>query len=575
MSECKPCGIGPQDETPTENNFCEPAIRDIDSVGFCLLDENGNPIQAPTGPDTDSGCVERPNGLSCPKDALCDIWDLTKTNESCVIEGYVEESLNIGAAEVFVYKLMGVYEQTLLVDQIGAGEPISSGSLAANPPAHAFDVFITEWRSSHVGSQVVASSYLGYDFGPIMLNTGRHRYGIETYIKKDVTKIRIKQGCDSKNRATRIRLERSSDGQKWYGVDVFDVQDCDGMIEVNVRRTVPSRWWRIRPVQFNGGPDDYWAVKALQLIDYEETAINNIQDRIFLENRDRQYDTNAKRMKAAYIPIDVVANQSKFAFNPFSDQYSLEVSFKSTLANLGRPFVIGDIIELTPETQYTTTLRPVKKYVEVIDVAWSTNGYTPNWVPTMQRLLCRPALASQETQDIFGKLTGKTDENNVFDLDDGSAAKYQDDSTITQTIEAKANTAVPQDGTDYANVPELSQELKDYAKKYPGMDFSKFARNRNVYGIDAMPPNGLPYTEGETFPSSPSDGDYHRLTYDSVRKGIPPRLYRYSVKKAQWVYLETDHRFFIKNAKSLIEEFRNENSSSVTPVNKIDKKLNP
>lgn len=549
---------------------CKPANTDPRfSTGNCAIDDPGSG----NGNQPEQGglpCVVRPNGRLCPDTTLCSPWDLTKADEiTCLTEDFIEEQLNISGANVNVHKLLGVHEQGILQDLTNNGLAISSGDLANNPAINAFDEFITEWRSSHTGSNVTANAFIGYDFGPFKLANGRDRYGVDTFINRDISTIRIMQGCESKNRATKIRVERSSDGVKWYGVAVLNVQDCDGLVTLNFRRTVPSRWWRIRPVEFNGGNSDYWAVRELQFIEYEATSINNIEDPIFLENRNRDYDEFAITLKAQYTPSDRQTVVSRFAVDMGLDDYSFDFSFRQIVSRLGRPFVIGDIIELPSETQYSASLRPIKKYLEVTDVSWSANGFGPNWVPTIQKISAKPVMASQETQDIFGKLTADVDSSGLFDINDGLDGKaYQDYHDISQTLKADALTQVPAKGIDLGDIAKLSDELLAYSDAHPNMNLRKNDRPKSIFGIDALPPNGLPYTEGDDFPAKPKDGDYHRLTYTRIGSTIPARLHRYSDAKKRWIYLQKDMKQAVNSSKQPTDSYLNE-SSSKTPIDKI------
>lgn len=556
MSDCKSCNIT---EVNLDKKGVECGIVNEDPLlsGNCTVDENGNVISTPQQPiSTNTTCITTPIGIVCPNNTLCTVFDLSNGPESCLIADVIEESLNIGGADINVYKMLGVHEQGSLMDQVGSGAAIASSFLPGYEPLNAFNKFVTEWRSAESGSEVLQKSYIGYDFGPILLENGRVKYGIETYVKKDVTKIKIKQGC-ADNRVIKARLERSSDGQVWYGVATISLPDCDNLVTISVKRSVPSRWWRLRPIEFNGGPNDYWSVQALQLIDYEETSVYNIQDRILLENRDIEYTITPISLKAQYTPQDVRTMISKWGGNFNTNEYVLEVSFNQSVRRLGRPLVIGDIIEIPSETQYTSNLTPVKKYLEVQSVGWSVNGYTPNWKPTLQTIVCVPALASRETQDVFGKITQDLDTSGLSDIYDGTNQKYQDIANISQTIKADANTMVPEDGTDFSSVPELSQELLDFSDKHPFMNLRKFdRRNRHVYGVDAMPPNGIDFTTGDSFPENPVNGDYHRLTYTQYGDNIPAKLYRWSSSKKVWIYLEKDKRAEMNNGKSLIEEFK-------------------
>lgn len=558
---------------------CHPRNKFLDS-GNCdnsvtIDDYDDNSLNG-TGPyDCDGGGLRK-----CPTtNDECYPWEITdQTGDSCIIEDYIEESLLIGAAEVNVHKLLGVYSQIKLIDENDIGTSFASSQHPNFPSSNAFDIRDTEWRSVELGNDVVKNAYIGYDFGPIRLDNGRLRYGIETYVKKNISTIKIKQGCDSKNRATRLRIERSADGIKWYGSSIVTVPDCDGTVTISFRSTSPTRYWRIRPLEFNGGDEDYWAVKALILSEHEKTDVYNIQDKIFLENRDRKYSKDVIRTKAAYTPVDYQGFLSKMGFNsPYnSEQYLLEFSFQQVIRLLGRPLVIGDILQLPSETYYTPKMQPTLKYLEVTNVAWATGSYTPQWIPTLLRVIAQPAMSSQETQDIFGKLTEDLDHLGTSDINDGIRNKnYQDVHDIDQTIAADANTAVPQRGQDYANVHALSTELKDWINAtLPGVDTEKLDRRPPIWAQDALPPNGEDYTVGDDFPNNPSNGDYHRLTYDSIDKTIAPRLYRYSDYKKRWLYLETDARFNVwTGTESTITEFLND-SVDKTDVNKIDDHLN-
>ena len=569
MSNCKSCQIEGV-VFPLTGKDCGIINTDpLYNTGNCELDANGVPIVPSDSSTSGTGsCIKTPSGLLCPAVENCSPFDLSESPETCIINDYIEESIDIGGAPLNVFRLLGVHEQGSLQDLIGAGTSFSNGYLPNYSSANAFDKYITEFRSLQTGSDVVKSAFLGYDFGPIKLENGRNRYGIETAIKHDVTRINFKQGCNSKNRVTKIRVERSNDGEKWFGVTIQNIQDCDGLVTLDFNKSVPSRFWRIKPLEFNGSDDDYWSVQALQFIDYEATKINNIEDRILLENRNRDYDENAINMKCSYQPIDTIGNVTQFGFMSGANKWVIEVSFTASVKALGRPFVIGDIIELPAETQYSPNLTPIKKYLEIEDVGWSVNGYTPTWVPTMLRLIAIPAVASQETQDLFGKLTRDVDSSGLIDIDNGQNLKYQDYNDIAQTIEADANTMVPERGEDTSKVAKLSDELLQYGEDHPDMNLKRLDRKRSNYSIDALPPNGESYTEGDEFPTgTPADGAYHRLTYTKVGKDIPARLYRYSKVKKFWVYLETDKRFAAKNTKPILQEFLDPERSSVTNSN--------
>jgi len=585
MGNCTSCNISDtqQESTNVENVVipdpkCEYKINDpLENEGNCALlpDDNGIDNDDGTG---NGGCVVGPTGKICPEVENCPVWDLTQSDDDCIVDDYIEEQLNIAGTNLQVFKLLGIHEQGSLQDVTGSGTPISSGDLGNNPASNAFDKFITEWRSSAMGQNVL-QSYIGYDFGPIKLRNGRERYGLPTEVMKDISSIKIMQGCDAQNRVTKLRIERSENGQKWYGVAQVNVKDCDGLVTINFRRTVPSRFWRIRPLQFNGGANDYWSVKALQFVEYEATSLFNIQDKILLENRDRDYNEFPILVKGTYTPQEFSTMFDRFGFNQVGDIFSFDVSFSQCVQRLGRPIVIGDILLVESERQYSSTLRPIDKYLEVTDVMWSASGFTAAWKPTVHKIIAKPLLASQETQDVMGKLTVDTDSTNLFDGNDGNdGKKYQDYMDISDNIRSKKKKDVPAEGTDMADIPVLSKELRDYASGRLNKNINNLGRNApgkptDPSAVDAMPPNGLPFTVGDDFPTTPANGDYHRLTYTRLGNSIPARLHRYSSRKGRWIYLETDYKSTINAHRPFLKEYTSRDSTK-TPLNQIDEELN-
>lgn len=549
------------------------------------FDDSCKGTSGPYHPDTNGtdngkpGCEPRPGtDQYCPptsKDNTCRPFQLTKNRDNCFIDGVINEALNIGGADVNVYKLLGVHEQGKLVDATGNGNPISNGDAPGFPASNAFDVYVTEWRSIQRGPGVTASSYIGYDFGVVKTpDDSRRVYGIEVSVRKHITALAIKQSSDPSKRVTRARIERSSDGQKWYGVALVNLPDDDCLNTIYFRDSVTMRYWRIRPVEFNGGATDYWGVQALQLFpNYVGTRHDNIQDKIFLENRDRDYATDPALIKGSYDLIDVSTELSKFGIELPAQTMYLTVNFSACVAVLGRPLVIGDIIELPSEAQYSAEMRRIQKWMEVTDVAWSTEGYTPGWQPTMLRVILQPAFASQETQDIFGDLAEQEipDELGLLDKGDGKHPHYQDYSDIRQEIQELGKEIAPEYGAEGSSTIRSWEEEELQAAEQQGLpNLQKIGLNSTgLYVEDAMPPNNAPFTEGPSFPENPSHGDYHRLTYEGLSRDVPARLYRYSSSKSRWIYLETDRRAEFDPDKPRLEEYlESDNAKPHTHITK-------
>ena len=241
------------------------------------------------------------------------------------------------------------------------------------------------------------------------------------------------------------------------------------------------------------------------------------------------------------------------------------VGFQTCVQVLGRPLIIGDIIRLPSEAQYNAKMERIEKWMEVTDVAWSTEGYSPTWQPTILRVVLSPAISSQETQDIFGDLA----ESFIDDLGtmssgegDSNSKLYQDYNNATEAIKVAANERVPESGAEGSSrIREWTQEEIDKAATAKAdKRLAKIGLNsKGLYVEDGLPPNNAPYTEGPEFPDNPQNGDYHRLTYESVHVDeVAPRLYRWSQVKKRWIYLETDKRKLFNGIKPRIQDFIDE-----------------
>jgi hypothetical protein len=490
--------------------------------------------------------------------STCRPWDLTKIGDSSWMDSQSQEQLAIAGAQVNVHKLLGVHEQTDLIDLTKNGTPLSGGDAPNYAKTNVFQATRSEWRSRQSGiAAITASSFIGYDFGVIKISSGRQRYGIDADIRHMITTMRIKQSANPLQRVTKARIERSQDGKHWFGVAIVNLPNDDVLNTIHFKHSVINRYWRLRPLDFTGGECDSWGIQALELHDYSATDLNNIQDKIFMENRDRDYATDAITIKGYYTLMSPQTELTRFGIEVPSATYNIKVNFNATVAAIGRPIVIGDIIELPSETQYTPALAAVKKYLEVTDVTWDADSYTPGWQPLLLLVTAQPALATQETQDIFGKLAKTIDPTGLFDQDDGNNPKWQDFTGVNEYIAQSALNGVPERGAEGSNtVREFTNEELAIAKAKGYGHISKFGFNsKGMFVEDAIPSNNEPYTEGPTYPATPKDGAYHRLTYEGMAQNVPARLYRWSKTKDRWVYLETDRRQQYMNQKQMLDEY--------------------
>lgn len=496
--------------------------------------------------------------ISCPSPSTiadCSLWEFNGSHDFCFIENQAREALAIAGAPLNIHRLLGVLEQKSLTDQTGQGQPISSGDHPLHPASNAYTQYDTMWKSRLTGQDLIDRGYLGYDFGVQKIIGGRARYTVPAPNIHNVSMIKIKQGADPANRVTKARVERSEDGVSWNGVAVIYLPNNDQLNTITFRQTAPARFWRVRPLEFGGIDCDSWVVQALELIEQTSTDERNIEDIVLFENRNRDYTTTPISMKGYYDLLSPQTILMRLGAGITTTTYNIRVLFSSCISQLGRPIVIGDIIELPSETQYTPALDPIKRYVEVTDVTWDSTTYTPGWVPIMLLVTAQPALASQETRKIFGDISMKVDGMGLFQPMDEGAIKYQDFSEITDGIRAEAIAELPEMGSEGSNtVREFTPEEVALAAPFGNLKPLNFNRT-GLYVEDALPQNGAPYTEGPEFPASPKDGDYHRMVYVGMSRDIPAKLYRFSTTKNRWIYLETDRREEHNAVKPVLKEY--------------------
>lgn len=333
----------------------------------------------------------------------------------------------------------------------------------------------------------------------------------------------------------------------WQKEGLFNLYENEENQILNFNKTLKTRAVRITPTMFVG--EGNWEITSMDFLDSPPTNINNIQDLFFNENRDRDYSKTPILIKAQYSPTDSASDLARFGLN-ILDQYTFTVAFTSMVRALGRPIVVGDIIEVIPELQYDQNLMPVKKFLEVSDTGWASEGFGPMWNPTVYRFSAQQALPSQETRDIFGTID--TQKFIVSDEILNAAVAEQHDLTPliqTEEIIKAAKEAVPEVGSNDTTVTDgvpAPKKKRSYNKKGQPEAAPAVKENTNGQGSyieDGMPPNGQPFKEGFKLPDATesSDGEYFRLNYPPETK-IQTRLYRFSAVKNRWLYQETDRR---------------------------------
>ena len=125
---------------------------------------------------------------------------------------------------------------------------------------------------------------------------------------------------------------------------------------------------------------------------------------LFLENRDRKYDTSIYEMRGIYNVQDVDFDLSQFGLFLQNDTIFMTVHINSSVKTLGRKLMSGDVIELPHlKDEYALNDRTLalKRFYVIEDINRAAEGFTPTWYPHLYRLKLKSIVDSQEFKEIL------------------------------------------------------------------------------------------------------------------------------------------------------------------------------
>ena len=291
---------------------------------------------------------------------------------------------------------------------------------------------------------------------------------------------------------------------------------------------------------------------------YDVFQETNIQDLLFLENRDRKYDQDIYTIRGVYNVQDIDFNLSQFGLFLANDTLFMTVHINNSVKTLGRKFISGDVIEL-PHLRdeyalgdFTTSM---KRYYVVEEVSRASEGYSPTWYPHLYRLKLKQIVDSQEFKDILDKPA--EEENPGGDTLRDLMSNYNKQKEINDAVvkQAEADTkqsgyetshlytvATKEDGTIDIVTTDTSKldastanELADRVTQTP----KRKGYDGYLLG-DGIAPNGEAFGHGISFPTGQVEGDYFLRT-----DMLPNRLFRYDGRR--WVKMEDKVRMTMTN----------------------------
>jgi hypothetical protein len=140
---------------------------------------------------------------------------------------------------------------------------------------------------------------------------------------------------------------------------------------------------------------------------YSSTDPFQIQDLLFLENRDRKYDPDVYIMRGVYNVQDIDFNLSQFGLFLQNDTIFISFHINDTIEKLGRKLISGDVIEL-PHLKDEYALNDLnfalKRFYVIEDVNRAAEGFSNLWYPHLYRAKCKPLVDSQEFKQILDRV---------------------------------------------------------------------------------------------------------------------------------------------------------------------------
>lgn len=322
---------------------------------------------------------------------------------------------------------------------------------------------------------------------------------------------------------------------------------------------------------------------------YTTTDPTQIQDLLFLENRDRKYDPDVFVLRGVYSLSDIDFNLSQFGLFLQNDTVFITFHINDTVEKLGRKIIAGDVIEL-PHLKDDFALNDLKfalkRFYVIEEVNRAAEGFSVTWYPHLYRAKCKPLVDSQEFKDILDAVNvdsnGDADPNGSTLRDIMST--YEKEMQITQAVLDQADADAPKSGYDTtkyyhlqrgtdgvaqlfsADSDQLDASIQTQATDeagnllfdengdpvYVGVNAASVIQSveRQGYGTlmgdttswldDGLPANGAPFSSSIAFPTNPVEGQFHlRTDY------MPNRLFRFSGRR--WIKVEDNVRMTMNN----------------------------
>ena len=267
---------------------------------------------------------------------------------------------------------------------------------------------------------------------------------------------------------------------------------------------------------------------------YTNQSERNIQDLLFLENRDRKYDTSVYNLRGIYQVSDNDFDLTQFGLFLQTGTLFMTFHINDMIQTLGRKLMNGDVLELMHLIDYET-LDPslpaaLKRYFVISDCTRASEGFSPTWWPHLWRCKINPLVDSQEYKDILKNINAEGEDSGSFTPLGELLSTYNKYTEINDAIIEQAEYDVPKSGYDVEHLYHVPPN---------GEDTANYKVGGHLTGT-GIAPNGEHVVSGISFPASPKVGDFClRVDYK------PNRLFRFDGRR--WIKIEQTERTNITN----------------------------
>ena len=299
---------------------------------------------------------------------------------------------------------------------------------------------------------------------------------------------------------------------------------------------------------------------------YDTVKETNIQDLLFLENRDRSYDPSIYRIRGVYNVQDIDFNLSQFGLFIDNDTVYMTVHINDYIKLVGRKPLSGDVIEV-PNLRDEFALNEfdvsLPKYFAISDVGRAAEGFSASWYPHLYRLKLTKISDNQQYKDIFDQkvvdpITGEETDRTLSDI----LSSAQRVLAVNDALLAQAEADAPKSGyetqqfytlavDDHGNAALQTVDQTTIDSSYDLSTITAASQDgipkRTGYvGYlvgDGVPENGAAFGHGITFPNGAVNGDYFLRT-----DFLPNRLFRFDGNR--WIKREDNVRMTVTPTQS-------------------------